>query len=660
MAADKEIMKALETLRLDRPGRTYKMAHEVLPFGLIAALRELAATFREEADLWAMSGARGWKSSETEAFLIAQAVDEVAAQLDNAGGGAALSVSDADLETELRESAKRIDALPGTGASGLDQLIKDSVAERRGHVRDEFLPPDSAARSDVERKTAHDWNADRRIDPVVMSWSDFGSSAHRQGIEISPELPITLATFEQIRDGGAVTVGPQRTFPGQASADEVTAYLKGETDDIPGSAPLTPNSITSAPELGDPFALDLISPPYCGDCDHDQHRCPGCGDPVEHGEGACSACKILYAESDAQPDVVPKTWENENMTADGHRIPGTPTGAPLLGQPGDAGTGYSHDYIPAGGRRFTYAELLTPVPAASLPPHLSHSQGNTIGDCATKYRLQRVEALPQVPQWANVGGSAFHAAVEVIEREEIVTPGSCAGDRWNVDLMWKHHFEEQIRLVSASSPVPVSVWRASRKGAEGRQWWEVNGPLMLRRYLDARPSEPTSNLPAQPHVYGATGDPFQLAIELELTVDVPTPYGPIPFKAQIDRVTNAPQPGPGSPESNWITLVIRDYKTSYERPTDTTQLGDYANALRLWGVPESVKILGTYFDARRGEWTTPVDLLDAHPFEAFQYRVTTAYAQRRALTTGPTPARPSSYCGGCSVRYACPIMAAKS
>ncbi|HKX70073.1 MAG TPA: PD-(D/E)XK nuclease family protein [Acidimicrobiales bacterium] len=611
MAADKEIMRQIETLRLDRPGRVYAAgAVSVMPAfgpGLIAALTELAATYREEAALWAKSGAKGWKGSEAEKYLVAQHIDDVAAQLDNAGGGAALSVSvdvpgitDADIEAELRESAKRIDGV--RDLAGLDALIADSVAERRGHVRDDLLPDGHPARSNA-----------------------------------------------MIPAGSASAILAQTV----SNPDDVLAYLKGEANDIPGTPPLTPGSVASAPELGDPFA-----PPGADRFE----RVAAENDLGVFGldETGVDGPTLIEAMPDVsiprQTDAMPQTWESETMTADGHRPPGL---APLLGQPGDAGAGYSHDYVPAGGRRFTYAELLTPVPAASLPPHLSHSQGNTIGDCAAKYRLQRVEQLPQVPQWANVGGSAFHAAVEAIERtmvNALAAGRPLSLDGYDVELGWKEHFEAEIAKVSASSPVPVSVWRSSRKGAEGRQWWEVNGPLMLRRYLDARPAEHTANLPASPDAINGAVDPFQLAIELDLTVDVPTPYGPIPFNAKLDRVTN----GPDASDGNWITLVIRDYKTSYERPTDTTQLGDYANVLRLWGVPESVKILGTYFDARRGEWTTPVDLLAAHPFEAFQYRVTTAYAQRRALTTGPTPARPSSYCGGCSVRYACPIMAAKS
>jgi hypothetical protein len=663
MAADKEIMKAIERLRLDRPGHVHLAASlrqqsgETLGEQLTSALRALANTFREEAELWSRSGAKGWKGSEAEKYLVAQHVDDVAGQLDNAGGGAALSVSE------------------------------------------------------PERKTAYAWNGDPRVDPFVASWSDFGASVFAQGLGIDRDALITLAEFEKARDGGAVTVGRRppaatherlddlvsaavaegrgmlKSEPAEVplmdirpTGNDVEAYLKGEVDTLPGLAEaLVPGSVTDGTvhlgrveltDNGDGSLTNANAITVAVET-QDGVRMVSPGDTI----GAETRAKLdslkdftatMTITGPAENGVMPATWESDTLTADGHVKPGVAqTLAPTLGQPGDnSGGGYSHDYVPPGGRKLTFADLLQPVPAASLPPHLSHSQGNTISDCAAKYRMQRVDMLPQIPQWANIGGTAFHAAVEAFERTLVKMPHTPVSQMtfkdYDVELSWKHHFETTIAAVAATTTVPQSVWRASRRGAEGEAWWWVNGPKFLRAYLDARPDEPTSNLPnpAFPDPNGA--DPFQLAIELELTVDVPTPYGPIPFTAKLDRVTNAKQPGPDSPESNWITLVIRDYKTSYERPTDTTQLGDYAWTLRLSGVPESVRILGSYFDARRGTWTEPVDLLQAHPFEAFQYKRTTDHAQKRALTTGPTPARPSSFCGGCSVRYACPVMALKS
>jgi hypothetical protein len=581
MAADKEIMKALETLRLDRPGRVLTAAMHGGPLGeqVGAAFAQLAATYREEAELWERSGAKGWKSSAADAAMIAQAVDAVAAQLDNAGGGAALSVS----EPRPTEPIER-----PTDLSGLAQLIADSKAEQRGHVRE------------------------------------------------GEALGVTDA---QLAD------------PGKAVGD-LHDYLSGKTNDIPGTPPLTPGSVRD----------------QTGGTDSDGWLGPLPGVTlIDNGDGSYTNANTVSVTVDtaagtrtlAPGDTVttgehdtpiPRTWETETMTADGLRAPGqvpaAPAVAPMLGQPGDAGSGYSHSYVPPGGRRLTYADLLQPVAAASLPAHLSHSQIGDAGDCGVKYRAQRVELLPQVPQWANVGGSAFHAAVEAFERTVANLPHDKAqANGWkdyDVDATWRHHFEAEIDRVRTTSPVPVSLWRPSRKGAEGRQWWEVNGPLMLKRYLDARPASPSVTI-------DSGGTP---AIEWEITTSVPTGYGPIPFVAKIDRVT-AEQDG---------TIMIRDYKTSYERPTDTTQLGDYAHALMLSGanLHGATRIMGSYFDARRGTWTEPVDLLQAHPFDAFEYRVTAAHGQKLALTTGPTPARPSNYCGGCAVRYACPIMAAKS
>jgi hypothetical protein len=668
MAADKEIMKQIETLRLDRPGRAYRAAAGVGTLGenITQALTELAATYREEAELWSRSGAKGWKSSEAEKYLVAQHIDDVAGQLDNAGGGAALSVSES------------------------------------------------------ERKTAYDWNDDPRIDSFVVSWSDFGISADAQGLGIDRDALITRAEFEQARDGGAVTVGRRTPATTHERLDDlvnsavaegrgmlregndasntldVEAYLKGEVDTLPGLADaLVPGSVTDGTvhlrrvELidngdgtasnanainvtvstgdfvltdGDSFPIDANAE-YVPPTVLDDFAAPAPPDDTQAGiEVPTTVTDAVETPVPTGPEVVarteeiraigaalPTTWESKILTPDGYVKPGVAqTLAPTLGQPGDnTGGGYSHDYVPAGSRKLTYADLMTPVPVASLPPHLSHSQGSTISDCAAKYRMQRVELLPQIPQWANIGGTAFHAAVEAFER----TVGGMPAERaqranwegYDCEITWKHHFEATIAAVAATTAVPISVWRAARRGGEGEQWWRFNGPLMLRRYLDARPDEPTITV-------DSTGTP---AIEWEVATDIPTPYGPLPYKGVLDRVTVTR--GAGEMET---AVVIRDYKTSYERPTDTTQLSEYAWMLMLSGanLHGSTHILGTYFDARRGTWTEPVDLLAAHPFEAFQYNVTSRHAQKLALTTGPTPARPSSFCGGCSVRYACPVQ----
>jgi len=326
--------------------------------------------------------------------------------------------------------------------------------------------------------------------------------------------------------------------------------------------------------------------------------------------------------------------------------------APALGQAGVNAGSYDPAYVPPGGRMLTLTELMNPVPLAALPPYLSHSQLGDAEDCAVKYRAQRVEHLTEVPQWANVGGTTLHRAIEGIER---MTREPITAPEIDAEATWGHHWERVIASVAQSSGVPESRWRSSRKGAENKTWWEVNGPQMLQRYIAARPAEVTAMLPDS-----INGAPIP-AIEYAIMPNVPTPYGPIPFKAEIDRITiGAPANLPGHAP---FALIINDYKSSYDRPSDVAQLGRYAHALRLC-MPEGdplrdIPIFGRYFDARRGEWTEPIDLIEAYPAALFLYEVAAAQARKFSLTAGPTPARKSAFCGGCAVRYACPIMAAR-
>lgn len=523
------------------------------------------------------------------------------------------------------------------------------------------------------------------------------------------------------------------SFPGQATDAEVTAYLRGEASDIPGSSPLVPSSVRSLAEIAEgaratvkpigwrSLAPSLVgqldetlqpAPPYCRTCDLDLHRCPGCGEPIAHDEGACAQCNLLHAEpnpsataeeiataglvldphgSEHGPDdrnysrlpnqegtvqpvisprpIVPESWANTTTTPDGHRITGAPIPpTPLLGQPGDAGSGYSPSYVPPGGVPMTYAELMTAVPLAVLPPHLSHSQIGTVGECPTKYRASRIgrtsdangapyfEPITQIPQWAFIGGHAVHAFIEGWERSVVEEHGrTLAVDGFTPEdakLEWDVVFGKEIELVESTSSVPRTNWRASKQGAEGETWWNANGPLMLSRYVKARPADPTWN------AYTVSAEGFELALELERTVSVQTPYGPLPYRAILDRVTQR-NPLPGDP-SNYITLIVRDYKSGDRMPEDTSQLGEYGQVLRLLGVPPQVKILGTFFNARKGTWTPEVDLeQEGWTLDWFTHHVASGHAGRLALTTGPTPVRTSNYCGGCPVRWACPVKGVK-
>lgn len=466
-----------------------------------------------------------------------------------------------------------------------------------------------------------------------------------------------------IADAVAAGELPPQPVTVEINGEDVTAYLKGGVDDLAATAPALGVTQDTPRDNEIPFSAKATMEVY-------RHALTEAPAPTQRdsSEGLCE--RVAYE------DVVPEHIRNSDETRaylagetnlldkrtelpirtareilenNPVTMPAIPP-VPLLGQPGDAGAGYASTYVPPGGVALTYADLLTPVPLAALPAHISHSQIDTIADCGVKYRGTRLAgtvAAPgviEIPQWALIGGSVFHAAIEDIELWAAV-PGAAVAGADMAETLWRKHFDAEVQKIEESSPVPRSRWRASKQGAEGETWWNANGPEMIRRYLAARPAEPTALLPRE----SLPGYSEQLpAIEIELSADVPTAYGRISYRAILDRVTVRYADGS-------TTLVIRDYKTSASMPSDTSQLGEYANLLRLLGVPPQVRIVGTLFNARKGTWTPEVDLDAEWPAEWFTYHITQGHAQKFALTQGPTPIRPSSFCGGCPVRWACPV-----
>lgn len=637
---------------------------------------------------------------------------------------------------------------PAADLASLESLVADSVAKHK--QLDAEGVPDFRGPGDL---------ADPNAGQPTLEGLLAAPTLARMGVPAS-----LLPTGEvMIPDPGVLAGQEPGTFPGQASGDEVAAYLRGETDDLPGE-PLRPSSVRdqTAPEqvgvwrtlvtgsrtwddadtirealnsrLGDgdpaglvvvhgacPTGADAIAAAWCRDSGVTEEPHPAdWNGPAGKGAGFARNQAMVDSKPDEALAFIRDGSKGATHCADAAERAGIPTSrftydersapveirpgvftmnsshppidikegaltlppidgdrwamataretletttvtippVPLLGQPGNAGAGYDHAYVPPGGVPATYAELLTPVPRAALPAHISHSQIGTAGECGVKYRLQRLPRdervdqrlapVEQIPQWANIGGSAFHAAIEDIERGVLATSPEVL-NATPPETLWEQHFGAEIAKIEATSPVPRSRWRASKQGAEGETWWNANGPLMIERYLKARPAEPTAGMPRQPQdQWGALED----AIELERTVAVQTPYGPIAYRAVIDRITVRP---PEHGDSD-VTLIIRDYKSGDRMPDSTQQLGEYAQVLRLLGVPPSVRILGSYFNARKGTWTPEVDLEAAGwTAEWFAYHVASGHAERLKLTAGPTPARPSSFCGGCSVRWACPV-----
>jgi hypothetical protein len=281
------------------------------------------------------------------------------------------------------------------------------------------------------------------------------------------------------------------------------------------------------------------------------------------------------------------------------------------------------------GPRWTYEDLMSgtpgpPVDRDGVPyTHWSWSQLEETEDCGLKYRLQRVERLPQVPQWALIGGSTFHACVEALERN---APATVLPE---LNELWDTTFHGFILETAKSTALPMDQWRASSKGAEGYTWWREAGVDMLKRYVDWRGTLAMSDRLV------INGEPV---IEYETTLDV----AGVQVKMVIDAAYRQPDG----------TILVVDYKTG-KSTGDSAQLGLYAHAIvqALGAQYQTERIYGFFYNARTGTPSEVVDLLTRHPFSEYVYRFHTAEAARQAALYRP---RKSSFCGGCAVRYVCP------
>lgn len=303
----------------------------------------------------------------------------------------------------------------------------------------------------------------------------------------------------------------------------------------------------------------------------------------------------------------------------------------------------------------SFEQLMRPADPGSAPTHWSWSQLTTAEDCGTKYLGQRLLGLPQVPQWAQVGGDAFHKATELFDnamthdRATWLTPTAEQLAEAAREL-WRDTFARVIRETEAASGLAMGDegqhWRASNRGKENYTWWLHEGGDMVARYVRLRVQTTITGAPREPLLI--VGVP---AIEWELDMLVPGPLGNLTVKLVIDRV--------------WLcadgSLLIHDLKSGgWQDSADDGQLGLYHHALVQYlyrsgqlapGTP-APRIRAQFYDARRGTYSEPIDAGARHPFAEYQMRFHNAEAQRR---TGLYLPRRSSFCKGCSISYACPV-----
>lgn len=373
--------------------------------------------------------------------------------------------------------------------------------------------------------------------------------------------------------------------------DDVTAYLRGDIDTIPGVKPAPVNPA------------------------------PASADVAAYLAGDDQAKPTLNAEARAMTNTFPITPADPFLDP----APYVPATRPPF--PG------------AEAHRYDFGKLMTPVDPIKMPDHWSWSQLTSMEDCGLKYRAERVERVPTVPQWAHVGGNALHKATETLDRRlatlDRANWPAPSGLNHDTIKIWREAFGAEITdefLRSGIAPGDDgNAWRASNSGKEGYTWWLVEGETMLAGYAKQRLAERD----LEPLVVGD-----RPVIEYATSIKLDGPTGPLEVQMVIDRAYRLPDG----------RVLIVDLKTG-RTPPDDAQLSLYARALVEQGVGASA-FVGRFWDARRQMYTADVDLLAAHDRFEFVYRFHTAQALR---STGLFLPRRSTFCGGCAVRYACPV-----
>lgn len=309
---------------------------------------------------------------------------------------------------------------------------------------------------------------------------------------------------------------------------------------------------------------------------------------------------------------------------------------------------------------FALTEVATKLDADDLGrrERVSHSYVESYENCSLAALLRDASRAGHIgaqrPGWSTIGGNAFHAAVNVVELRAIA---GIAAPLSISESLWLEHFEMQVndrRQELAGTPyADPSTWYVSNRGKEGFDWWRVEGAKMLETYLKFHDQAWRA---ANQTLMVKDSTPC-LELAYEMTVRSIDGERGITSKGFIDRAILSLGDHPTHP---WHITVV-DYKTGARDPISTFQLGEYAHALLLeMGLtdePPGRPILGSYWLARKGIYTTPVPVIARHPLHELQYRYD---AVMRGTTAGVFAPHVTNMCSSCSTVDYCPAQVGRS
>lgn len=251
----------------------------------------------------------------------------------------------------------------------------------------------------------------------------------------------------------------------------------------------------------------------------------------------------------------------------------------------------------------------------TAPAHLSYSSYSTLLECGEKYRLTRIDRVPESPAWYNIGGSAVHAATEWFD----------LGLDIDAQGLFDQAFAQELTDVEDTADIRAGG-RATKEwpGGEDHAWWQFHGPQFVQAWIDWRTANPNLSI-------------LQIEGRPAIEVDVVAIINDVPLKGFIDRVMVDTETG---------ELLIVDLKTGRMTPHSPLQLGFYRLALsRTVGLTADH---GAYWMARKGALSSIEHLW--YPDSLLESWLTQA---RRLIDTGIFLPHVGMLCGSCSVRTFC-------
>lgn len=108
----------------------------------------------------------------------------------------------------------------------------------------------------------------------------------------------------------------------------------------------------------------------------------------------------------------------------------------------------------------------------TLPQHISYSAFSTYQDCGWKYRLTKMEDVPEKHAVWFTGGSAVHKATERFDRKQL-------GDTSNLEELWNEVWFEQVKEDEAING-DMNTWQY--RSREDMSWWYGEGLWMFERW----------------------------------------------------------------------------------------------------------------------------------------------------------------------------------